>query len=52
LITMDFDDFNMPNNTQINIVRLVEKRSLLNDFDYISNQNEIADLSELLKSLK
>jgi ribosomal protein L37AE/L43A len=52
LITMDFDDFEVPNKEQINIVRLTEKRSLLNNVDYTSNQNEIVELIDLLNSVK
>lgn len=51
LATMDYADFAAENSTDINIIYLDKKRSLLNQDGYLKHQKYIEDLIELLKNV-
>jgi len=52
LVTMDFDDFDVAQKEEINIIRLTEERSLLNSDDYVKNESSIKTLVELFNGVQ
>ena len=49
LATIDYSEYDSEIETPANIIVLTEKRRLLNESDYVKNQDTIMAISELLK---
>ena len=49
LATIDYSEYDSEIETPANIIVLTEKRKLLNESDYVKNQDTIMAISELLK---
>ncbi len=49
LATIDYSEYDSEIETPANIIVLTEKRRLLNENDYVKNQDTIMAISELLR---